>query len=499
MGRNMAAWSAGCQLSQFVVSNYIRESVCGDALSIPRTIMTKTDDTAASRDIAYHLHAATNLRLHESVGPMILEWGEGVRVFDIHGKSYIDGMAGLWCASLGFNEPRLADAADRQMRRLPYQSTFAHRSNEPAIDLAQALISQAPVPMSKVLFQSSGSEATDTAVKLIWYYHEAIGVPGKRKIIGRQRGYHGTSIASASVSGQDHMHRGFGLPLPGFIHTGSPHYYRDGRANESEEAFATRMAQELEELILKEDPATVGGFFAEPIMGAGGVIVPPATYFEKIQKVLKKYDVLFVVDEVICGFCRTGNYWGSQTFNLTPDLLTCAKALSAAYFPISAVMMNDKVYQAIADQSANLAAFGHGYTMGGHPVGAAVALEAMRIYEEDGILNHVREVAPLLQAGLRRFETHPLVGNARGIGLIGALEFMADKKAKTPFDPALKVSVKVMDALRGRGVLLRALGDSLVCSPPLIINADEIAFMLNTLEIVLDEVHASTKATLPGS
>ena len=453
----------------------------------------KIDDTAAGRDIAYHLHPATNLRLHESVGPMILERGEGVRVFDINGKAYVDGMAGLWCASLGFNEPRLADAADRQMRRLPYQSTFAHRSNEPAIDLAQALISRAPVPMSKVLFQSSGSEATDTAVKLIWYYQEAIGAPRKRKIIGRKRGYHGTSIASASVSGQEHMHHGFGLPLPGFIHTGSPHYYRDSLANETEEAFATRLAHELEELILKEDPATVGGFFAEPIMGAGGVIVPPATYFEKIQAVLRKYGVLLVADEVICGFCRTGNYWGSQTFNISPDLLTCAKALSAAYFPISAVLMNDQIYQAIADQSASLSAFGHGYTMGGHPVGAAVALEAIRIYDEDGILDHVRKMAPLLQAGLRRFETHPLVGNVRGTGLIGALEFMADPKTKRPFDPALKVSVKVMDALRGRGVLLRALGDSLVCSPPLIIDAEEIAFVLNALASALDEVHAAVK------
>ena len=453
----------------------------------------KIDDTAAGRDIAYHLHPATNLRLHESVGPMILERGEGVRVFDSNGKAYIDGMAGLWCASLGFNEPRLANAADRQMRRLPYQSTFAHRSNEPAIDLAQALISRAPVPMSKVLFQSSGSEATDTAVKLIWYYQEAIGAPRKRKIIGRKRGYHGTSIASASVSGQEHMHHGFGLPLPDFIHTGSPHHYRDSLADETEEAFATRLAHELEELILKEDPATVGGFFAEPIMGAGGVIVPPATYFEKIQAVLRKYGVLFVADEVICGFCRTGNYWGSQTFNISPDLLTCAKALSAAYFPISAVLMNDQIYQAIADQSANLSAFGHGYTMGGHPVGAAVALEAIRIYDEDRILDHVRKMAPLLQAGLRRFETHPLVGNVRGTGLIGALEFMADPKAKTPFDPALKVSVKVMDALRGRGVLLRALGDSLVCSPPLIINAEEIAFVLNALSNTLDEVNAAVK------
>jgi 4-aminobutyrate--pyruvate transaminase len=453
----------------------------------------KISNTAAARDIAYQIHSVTNLRLHESLGPLILESGQGVRVCDIDGKSYIDGMAGLWCAALGFNEPRLADAAMRQMQRLPYQSTFAHRSNEPAIDLAEALIARAPVPMSKVLFQSSGSEAIDAAIKLVWYYHEAIGAPKKRKVIGRKRGYHGTSIASASLSGQDPLHRGFGIPLSGFLHTTSSHFYRDGLPGESEEAFATRLARELEDLILQEDPSTIGGFFAEPIMGAGGVIMPPATYFEKIQAVLKKYDILFVADEVICGFCRTGNYWGSQTFRLSPDLLTCAKALSAAYFPMSAVMMTEKIYQAIADQSAKLGVFAHGYTMGGHPVGAAVALAAMKIYEEDEILDHVREVGPVLQAGLRRFEDHPLVGNVRGIALIGALEFMADPKTKLPFDPSLKVSGKVMDSLRRQGILLRALGDSLVCAPPLIIGVDEIESIIAALSVALDEVYAWTR------
>ena len=449
--------------------------------------------TLADRDIAHFVHPVTNLRLHESVGPMIVERGTGVRIVDSEGRSYIDGMAGLWCASLGFDEPRLAEAAMKQMRRLPYQSTFAHRSNEPAIALADALVARAPTPMSKVIFQSSGSEAIDTAIKLVWYYHEAIGAPRKRKVIGRKRGYHGTSIASASLSGQDHMHHGFGLPLPEFLHTGSPHFYRDALPGESEEAFATRLATELEELILSEDPQTIGAFFAEPIMGAGGVILPPRTYFDKIQAVLRKYDILLVADEIICGFCRTGNYWGSQTYRLSPDLLTCAKALSAAYFPISAVMMTEKIYQAIAEQSAKLGALAHGYTMGGHPVGAAIALEALRIYDEDKILEHVRSIEPVLQEGLRRFQDHPLVGDVRGVGLIGALEFMADPKAKTPFDPALKVSIKVMDALRRRGILLRALGDSLACSPPLIIKGDEIELMLQALSAALDEVYAWTR------
>jgi 4-aminobutyrate--pyruvate transaminase len=295
------------------------------------------------------------------------------------------------------------------------------------------------------------------------------------------------------LSGQDPLHRGFGIPITGFLHASSPHFYRDGLPDESEGAFATRLARELEDLILKEDPSTIGGFFAEPIMGAGGVIVPPATYFEKIQAVLKKYDVLFVADEVICGFCRTGNYWGSQTYGLSPDLLTCAKALSAAYFPMSAVMMTEKIYQAIADQSAQLGVFAHGYTMGGHPVGAAVALEAIKIYDEDKILDHVRQVGPVLQSGLRRFEHHPLVGNVRGVALIGALEFMADPKTKSPFDPSLKISAKVMDSLRRQGILLRALGDSLVCAPPLIIGADEIESIITGLSVALDEVYAWTR------
>lgn len=449
--------------------------------------------TAAERDVAYHIHPVTNLRVHEKNGPFILESGSGVFVTDVDGQSYIDGMAGLWCASLGFKEPRLARAAMAQMERLPYEAIFAGRSHNPAIDLAEALVARAPGALAKVMFQSSGSEAIDTAVKLVWYYHQAIGRPAKRKIIARRRGYHGTGIASASVTGQDPMHKGFGLPLPGFLHVESQHYYREALPGETEEAFSERRAQELEALILQEDPHTVGAFFAEPVMGAGGVIPPPRGYFEKIQAVLRKYDVLLVADEVICGFGRTGRYWGSQTYDLSPDMLVCAKALTAGFFPMSAVLMTDPIYQAVADQSDRLGALAHGYTMAGHPVGAAVALETLRIYDEDDILGRVASVGPLLQAGIRRLAEHPMVGDTRGVGLIAGLEFMADPVTKTPFDPKLKVSVRVMDAVRRRGVLLRAMGDSLVCSPPLIIVEDEINTLLQALEGGLDEVYAEVR------
>ena len=325
------------------------------------------------------------------------------------------------------------------------------------------------------------------------YYHIAAARPQKRKIIARKGAYHGITIASASLTGIDGFHKGFGIPLDGFLHVSAPHYYKNGLEGETEDEFTTRLALELEQLILKEGPDTIGGFFAEPVMGAGGVIVPPMDYFAKIQPILKKYDILFVVDEVICGFCRTGNYWGTQTFNIEPDMLTCAKALSAAYFPISAILMNDKVYQQLADQTAALGAFGHGFTYGGHPVGAAVALATIKIYDEDNILSHVREVSPLLQQGFKRLGDHPLVGNVRGIGLLGALEFVADKKSKKAFDPAVKVSFKVMDSLRSKGVLLRALGDSLVCSPPLIIGEEDISTILSSLEQTLDEVYKSVR------
>ena len=267
----------------------------------------------------------------------------------------------MWCASLGFSEKRLAEAAAKQFAALPYYQNFAHRTSEPAIELSERLIRLAPVPMSKVLFQSSGSEANDTAIKLAWYYFHAIGKPAKRKIISRKRAYHGTSIASASLTGLPHIHRDFNLPLDGFLHVTCPHFYREGLPGETEDAFASRLADELEQLILKEGPDTVAAFFAEPVMGTGGCIVPPRGYYEKVQAILPKYEILFVVDEVICGFGRTGNWWGSQTFGLKPDMISSAKALTAAYQPLSALLLSEPIYQAMKVEADKIGVFGHGY------------------------------------------------------------------------------------------------------------------------------------------
>ncbi len=289
--------------------------------------------STAERDVAYHLHPYTNLDALQSQGPLVITRGEGVRVFDAEGRGYIEGLAGLWCTALGFDDSRMIEAIERQLRRLPFYHGFGGKVADVVVDLAEKLVELAPVPMSKVLFANSGSESNDTAVKLIRYYNNALGRPAKKKIIARERAYHGVTMATASMTGLVNNHLDFDLPMEGVLHTTCPHHYRFAREGETEEAFAGRCAAELEELIVREGPDTVAAFFAEPVMGAGGVLVPPATYFAKIQEVLKRHDVLLVADEVICGFGRTGNYWGSQTFGLEPDMITVAKGLSSGRFP----------------------------------------------------------------------------------------------------------------------------------------------------------------------
>ncbi len=394
---------------------------------------------SASRDIASTVHPYTNLKLHETAGPLVIAEGDGVFVRDENGKSYLEGLAGLWCVSLGFSERRLAEAAYRQMLKLPFYHTFAHKATDIGIELAEKLLSIAPAPMSKAFFVNSGSEANDTAVKLVWYYNNAMGRPLKKKVISRTKSYHGVTVASASLTGLPNNHRDFDLPIRNILHVDCPHYYRYGLPRESEEAFASRMADSLEQRIVSEGAGTVAAFIAEPVMGAGGVILPPATYWEKVQAVLRKYDVLLIADEVICAFGRTGEMWGSLTYGMQPDMITCAKALSSGYLPIGAVMIAEPIYEALVRQSEKIGVFSHGFTYSGHPVSSAVALETLKIYEQDDVLGHVRKVAPRFQAGLRRFADHPLVGEVRGIGLVGAVELVADKKTKASFDAAESV------------------------------------------------------------
>ncbi len=436
-------------------------------------------NSAASRDISSLLHPYTHLRKHEEQGPVIITEGKGVYVKDDTGKSYIEGLAGLWCTSLGFGEERLVEAAAAQMRKLPFYHVFAHKSHDVGIDLAERLLAMMPVKMSKVFFNNSGSEANDTAVKMVWYYNNALGRHRKKKIIARVKGYHGVTVAAASLTGLPKNHLDFDLPIANIRHADCPHFYRYGKKGESEEDFATRMAESLEAQILREGPDTVAAFIAEPIMGA--------------QAVLKKYDVLMIADEVICGFGRTGNMFGSETFGVKPDIMTMAKALSSAYLPISATIISEALYQAFLKESDKIGTFAHGYTYSGHPVCAAVALETLKIYEERNILDHVRKVAPRFLAGLHRFDDHPLVGEVRAIGLIAGIELVQDKKTKQSFEAKAGIGAYFAQRAQEHGLIIRAMGDNIGVCPPLIISESEIDELLARLGKAFDDTLAFVK------
>ena len=447
----------------------------------------------SSEDRASVLHPFTALGNYH---PMVITHGEGVWVYDEHGRRFLEGVAGLWSASLGFSEQRLVDAAYRQLQQLPYMHMFAAASHPRGIALAKELLRVAPVPMAKVFFANSGSEAVDSAVKMIWFFNNALGRIQKKKIIARQDAYHGSLIASASLTGLPRNHKLFDLPLPGFLHTSKPHYFRFAHEGESEKEFSTRLAAELDAQIIEEGPETVAAFIAEPIMGVGGVILPPEGYFEAIQRVLKKHDILLIADEVICGFGRTGHMWGSQTVGMEPDILITAKALSASYLPISAVMVNQKVYDTLEAGSDEVGFFAHGMTYSGHPVAAAVALECLNIYEKDNILTHVRTVGAQLQEKLRQHVApHPLVGEVRGTGMVAGVELVAAKgKPYSPFPSSFQIGLRLRAEAIRRGLILRAMGDTLGISPPLIIKEEEVEFLVDTLYQSLDTLQDTLTA-----
>jgi len=442
---------------------------------------------AQTRDVEALLHPYTNLARHREVGPHILERGKGIFVYDSHGKDFLDGLAGLWCVSLGYSEERLVEAAARQMRELPFSHIFAGRSHEPAIELAERLKQVAPFPASKVFFANSGSEANDTQVKLAWYYSNARGKPEKKKIISRIKGYHGVTLVSASLTGLPNNHRGFDLPFAGMLHTDCPHAYRNAEPGESDDSFARRLAANLEALIEREGPDTIAAFIAEPVMGAGGVILPPPTYFDHIQPVLERHDILLIDDEVICGFGRTGNYWGAQSFGMRPQTLSCAKALSSGYLPISAMIIHEDMYQAMLDQSRAIGTFGHGFTYSAHPVAAAVAVETLKIYEERNVFAHVRSVAPTFLRRLRALREHPLVGEADGVGLLGSVELVADTATRRSFLPSSGVGQACVNFAQAEGLLVRPLmSDRVAFCPPLIISEAEISELFDRFLRALD-------------
>jgi 4-aminobutyrate--pyruvate transaminase len=445
----------------------------------------------AVRDIETLIHPYTQLASFRETGPLILERGEGVWVYDTEGKPYIEGMAGLWCTALGYSNQELIQAAQEQFAKLPFTHLFSGRSHDPAIEFAEKLKEIAPVPISKVFFTASGSEANDTQVKLVWYMNNALGRPKKKKIVARLRGYHGVTVAAASLTGLPANHTDFDLPIPNILHTSCPHHYRFAQEGESEEDFSVRLAAELEELILQEGPETVAAFIAEPVMGAGGATLPPRSYFEKIQEVLEKYDVLFIADEVICGFGRLGTMFGSEAFGMRPDTISFAKAVTSGYLPLGGVMINEAMYQAMLDESRKIGTFGHGYTYSGHPVCCAVGLKAVEIYQRDRILEQVRAKAPLFQRRLSALAEHPLVGEAKGIGLIGGLELVADKRTKRNFEPKKGVATRCVGFAQAEGLIVRSLmNDRISLCPPLIISEEEIEQLFDRLGRALDRTAA---------
>jgi L-2,4-diaminobutyrate transaminase len=433
------------------------------------------------------LHPFTSIEGHLERGPRIMVEGEGIRVRDDGGREYIDAMAGLWCVNVGYGRGEIVDAMAEQARRLPYYHAFLGNSNEPAIRLADRLLAMAPGSMRRVFFGTSGSDANDTQVKLVWLYNNLRGRPEKKKLIARRGGYHGVTVAAGSLTGLPLVHQAFDLPLPGFLHVRAPHHWREAPPGLSEPQFSARLAEELDAVIEQEGPETVAAFFAEPVMAAGGVIVPPEGYFEAIVPVLRRHDVLLVVDEVVCGFGRLGTPFGSDTYGLEPDLVTLAKGLTSAYVPMSACLVAERVWEVLRKGSPEVATFAHGYTYTAHPVAAAAGLANLDILEREGLVERAARVGKHLQGRLRAaVASHPLVGEVRGTGMIAGVELVADRAERRSFDATLAVASRLHARLLEEGLICRPLGQSLAFSPPLIASEADVDEMVDRFTRGLD-------------
>ena len=441
------------------------------------------------------LHGFTDLKNLDDFGPIVLNQAKGIYVYDQQGKKYLDANSGLWNSVIGFDNPRMIEAAKKQFEKFSGYHSFFGRIAEPAVQLADKLIEISPFSRGKVFFTNSGSEANDTTVKLLWFINKRKGKPQRRKIITRINSYHGVTAVSASMTGKPYNSE-FGLPLDGFIHAACPHYWKNAQPEESEEAFTKRMGEDLESIIQKEGPDTIAGFFAEPVMGAGGVIPPSKGYFEIVQKILKKYDIPFIADEVICGFGRTGNLWGSQTYDIDPDIIIASKCITSGFFPLGAVILGERMTQQMMDASYEAEEFFHGFTAGGHPVGCALALEAIDIIINEKMIENVQRLEPIFMGGLKKFEDLEFIGEARGKGLMGALEMVQNKETKQSFDGSISIGERVANQCIENGLICRPLGPSIVLCPPFITSDDEMDIIFETLEKTLKKVFSDVKALI---
>jgi 4-aminobutyrate--pyruvate transaminase len=440
-------------------------------------------------DRRFHFHSQTDASRHEEAGPLIIARGDGPRVVDIEGNRYLDAVSSLWCASLGFSEARLAAAGARALETLPVYHTFNHRSNPFVAELAAILVPLTPMPDGRVFFTDGGSESVDSMVKMAWYYHSARGEPSRRKIVARTGAFHGSTVMAARLSGLPAMHRSFNLPDCNVLHLSRPHFYRDARDGESEAQFVARLTAEFEALVAAEGAETIAAFIAEPVMGAGGVVVPPEGYLPAMAEVARRNGILVLSDEVICGFGRTGSWFGCQTFGFRPDMMSIAKGLSSGYAPIGGVVVSADVYEALAEESGRNGLFSHGFTYSGHPVSAAIASETLRIYQEMDLPAVATRLGRRLAKGLEQLAAHPLVGNVRSVGFIGGVELVADRAARASFPPEMKVGAMVERATRRHGLIVRNLADVIALCPPFIVTDDDVDFLFARLGRALDEVH----------
>jgi len=458
------------------------------------------DATIQSNDLealdrAHMFHPSTHLAqfAHGEAPSRIITGGDGVHIVDRDGKRSMDGFAGLYCVNIGYGRTEVADAISEQAHKLAYYHAYVGHSNEPAILLSERIVRSAGMGMSRVYYGLSGSDANETNIKLVWYYNNILGRPAKKKIIARQRGYHGSGVMTGSLTGLETFHKAFDLPREPVLHTVCPHQYRNAHDGESEAEFAQRCADELERLILAEGPDTVAAFIGEPVMGTGGIIPPPEGYWTAVQAVLAKYDVLLIADEVVTAFGRTGRYFGCHTYDIKPDLITIAKGLTSAYLPLSGVIVGDRVWQVLERGTNDLGPIGHGWTYSAHPVCAAAANANLDIVDREDLAGNARDVGAYFQQQLHEtFDDHPLVGEARGVGLMAALEFVADKTTRERFDPAKKVGPAVSAACLEEGLIARAMphGDILGFAPPLVISRGEVDDMVAMTKRAVDRVYA---------
>ncbi len=449
-------------------------------------------DTAdlQARDSAHFLHPFTDTKALSGHGARIIVRGDGIFIWDSQGHRLLDAMSGLWCVAIGYGQRRLADAAHRQMLELPFYNSFFKTAVVPAIDLATRLSRLAPPGFNRVFFTNSGSEGNDTVIRMVRRYWDLQGQPGRKVILSRINGYHGSTMGGASLSGMDYMHAQGGLPIPDIGHIGQPYWYGSDRA-ESPADFGLRAARWLEDRILAVGPERVAAFIAEPVQGAGGVIIPPETYWPEVQRIVDRYGILLVSDEVICGFGRLGQWFGCQHYGTRPDLITFAKAVTSGYIPLGGVLVGDRVANALVEQGGE---FEHGFTYSGHPTACAVALANLDIMEEQDLPRHVREdVGPYLKAGFESLVDHPLVGHAEALGLVAGLALVADPVSGRPFDPALSVGLLCRDICFRNGLVMRAVGDRMIIAPPLVITRPQIDELIGLVRRCLDETHAELR------